>query len=60
MSTSPSVRAGGELGVHLDHLLHGVKVGADVLLGELDRIFAKMVRLAHVYGYRFFYALLVG
>ncbi len=52
--------AGGELGLHLDHLLHGVKVGADVLLGELDRIFAKVVRLAHVYGSRFFYALLVG
>ena len=54
------MRAGGELGVHLDHLLHGVKVGADVLLGELDRICAKMVRLAPVYGSRFFYALLVG
>ncbi|CAA9453404.1 MAG: hypothetical protein AVDCRST_MAG78-3686 [uncultured Rubrobacteraceae bacterium] len=27
---------GGGLGVDLDHLLHGVEVGTDVLLGELD------------------------
>ncbi len=27
---------GGRLGVYLDHLLHGVEVGADVLLGEFD------------------------
>jgi hypothetical protein len=26
---------GGGLGVDLDHLLHGVEVGADVLFGEL-------------------------
>ena len=28
--------SGGGLGVDLDHLLHGVEVGADVFLGELD------------------------
>ena len=27
---------GGRLGVDLDHLLHGVEVGANVLFGELD------------------------
>ncbi len=27
---------GGGLRVHAHHLLHGVEVGADVLLGELD------------------------
>jgi hypothetical protein len=29
---------GGGLGVDLDHLLHGVEVGADVLFGELDGV----------------------
>ncbi len=27
---------GGGLGVHLDHLLHGVEVGTDILLGKID------------------------
>jgi hypothetical protein len=27
---------GGRLGVHLDHLLHGLEVRTDVLLGEID------------------------
>ncbi len=30
--------SGGGLGVDLDHLLHGVEVGADVFLGELDGV----------------------
>ena len=29
---------GGGLGVDLDHHLHGVEVGADVFLNELDRV----------------------
>ncbi len=27
---------GGGLGVHLDHLLHGVEVGANILLDKID------------------------
>ena len=27
---------GGGLGVDLDHLLHGVQVGADILLDKID------------------------
>jgi hypothetical protein len=27
---------GGRLGVDLDHLLHGVEVGTDILLGKID------------------------
>ena len=31
-----AVYGGGGMGVHLDYFLHGIEVGADVLLGEPD------------------------
>ncbi len=34
--TSSSMTVVGVDGIHLDHLLHRVEVGADVLLGELN------------------------
>ena len=43
---------GGGLGVHLDHLLHGVEVGADVLLGKLDGVsYARHTKRADAHSH---------
>jgi hypothetical protein len=43
----------GGLGVHLDHFLHGIEVGADVLLGEPNEVLYTIHTCsAPAYGHR--------